>query len=67
MIGDDHQLRVLFALLRRVEGDEVLRVQDAIRQRRRVLEDEQQEAEFPNAFRRATDRPPVTTEPDRRF
>lgn len=55
MIADDHRLRVLYALLRRVEGDAVLSVQDAIRQRRRMLENEQREADHPTAFRAPSD------------
>lgn len=62
MIADDHQLRVLYALLRRVEGDgAILRVQEAIQQRRRVLEYEQGDAEGSTAFHTApsaTDRSP---------
>jgi hypothetical protein len=61
MIADDRQLRVLYALLRRVEGDAALRVQDAIRQRRRVLEYDEAGAGLSINFRTeasATDRSP---------
>jgi hypothetical protein len=53
MIPDDRELRVLYALLRRVEGDAVHRVQGAIRQRRRVLEYEEGDAELATVFRPA--------------
>ena len=50
MIVMDSRLRALNRLLRRVEGDDVARVQDAIRRHRRLLEDQQNEASYPTTF-----------------
>jgi hypothetical protein len=50
VIVHDRRLRALHRLLRDVEGDDIARVQEAIRQHQRVLEDRQYEAEYPTAF-----------------
>jgi hypothetical protein len=50
VISADRRLRALHALLRRVDDDDVPRVQEAIRRRQRLLEAEQADAEFPTAF-----------------
>ena len=64
VIARDHRLRVLDRLLGRVEGDDVARVQDAIRQHRRVLEDRQDAAEFPSLFDTSRVPPVVGGHPD---
>ena len=50
MIVNDRRLRALHRLLRHVDGDDAARVQEAIRQHRRGLEDRQDEAEYPTVF-----------------
>ena len=50
MIVPDRRLRVLHELLGLVEGDDVARVEAAIRQHRRALEDRRDEADYPTAF-----------------